>query len=41
MSEHDLLELLKAADGVLRQFLTSGGQLIAQLNANIFVVSDI
>jgi SAM-dependent methyltransferase len=41
MSEHDLLELLKAADGVLRQFLTTGGQLIAQLNANIFVISDI
>ena len=41
MNEKSLQELLHAADQQLHPFLTSGGQLVAQLNANIFVVKDV
>jgi hypothetical protein len=38
LSEETLAEILSAAHIELRPFLSPGGQLIAQLNANIFTV---
>ena len=41
LSEQSLEEIYNAANMELRPFLATGGQLIAQLNANIFAVKDI
>ena len=40
LSEQSLKEICSAADERLHSFLTPSGQLIAQLNANIFTVMD-
>ena len=41
LSEQSLEEIYNAANMELRPFLATGGKLVAQLNANIFVVKDI
>ena len=41
LNEQSLEEVFSAADKELRPFLAHGGQLIAQLNANIFTVKDV
>ena len=40
LSEQSLEEIYNAANIELRPFLATGGQLVAQLNANIFAVKD-
>ena len=40
LNEQSLQDLYRAADTKLHQFLTPDGKLIAQLNANIFVIKD-
>ncbi len=41
LNEESLQEILSAADIALRPYLAPGGQVIAQLNANIFAVKNI
>ena len=41
LSEQSLEEIYNAANMELRPFLSTGGKLVAQLNANIFAVKDI
>ena len=41
LSEQSLEEIYNAANMELRPFLATGGQLVTQLNANIFAVKDI
>ena len=41
LNEQSLKEIFSAADTELHQFLAPGGQLVAQLNANIFTVKEV
>jgi SAM-dependent methyltransferase len=41
LNEQSLEEIFSAADKELHPFLAPGGQLVAQLNANIFTVKDV
>jgi SAM-dependent methyltransferase len=41
LNEQSIDEIFSAADKELHPFLASGGQLVAQLNANIFTVKDV
>ena len=41
MDEEAYAQLLRAADTELREFLVPGGQIIAQLDANVFTINDV
>jgi len=41
LNETSLEEIFSAADKELHPFLAAGGQLVAELNANIFTVKDV
>jgi len=41
MDEEAYAQMLRAADTELREFLVPGGQIVAQLDANVFTINDV